>query len=263
MTSSTSVGQMASAALTRLGSKEKKKQKDKEKELAKSSANGDDSDLETITVPMLDSSPGGRKTFKLEINDSVCDSVEDACKSSNKNGAATAEKNSKNILKGEAKVISPPLPAVPPGVKITLPSPCDEDTPVLNLQPSLNKPFVEPTINEGSELISIDEGTAMHNPVQQVENLSRKPPPLPPRGGGKKSGENNVIASPTKLTFAPSTSLHTYPNNTSAVTPRLSVHDTSGTFGGGGGGATPRRLSVALAAASLSEGRNLNYVYLK
>ena len=257
MASTTSIGQIPSSSIA---TSKLEKERTKDKKLFQSTIDGNDSELETITVPMLDSSPGGKKSFRFEKEENCCDNVDtvdhvqlEKTYSDAINGSDCVKRN-----KEVPSVLSKPLPT--PGVKITLPSPSEgsaELAPYLNEsslrevkqhQPSLPTHDEQPLSNTTS---SHPTSTSSSSETQTVSK--RQPPPLPPRGGiAHKSVENNASSS-SKIKLATTLPVNSTINTGTTTIPRLSA-ESAGSVGGMAGSLTPRRLSAA--ATSLSEGKN-------
>ena len=257
--SSISIGQIHSSSTTNSKLNE---QLQNDKKLIRSTMDENDSELETLMVPMLDSSPGGKKTFRIEAleKNSDLDSVDNANIKQTNNKQLNGSNNS---LHDDQDVKHRPLPT--PGVKITLPSPCEgSPQPSSYLkESSLNEAKSDQTNSSQEEAseepllantTNSNQSSASNND-QLKSVLKRQPPPLPPRGVlTNKSSENNyppTSKSSGVQTIIPSTTLPINHLGPSAM-PRLSAESAAG-FGNISGSLTPRRLSVA--ASSLSEGK--------
>ena len=258
--SSISIGQIHSSSTANSKLNE---QLQNDKKLIRSTMDENDSELETLMVPMLDSSPGGKKSFRIETTQkesSDLDTVDnDKIKKTN-----NIEMNGNNDRLTEDKDMKhKPLPT--PGVKITLPSPCEgspQPSSYLN-ETSLNEARSDQTTSSQEEASeepllanttnSNQSSTSNNDQLKSV--LKRQPPPLPPRGVITNKSSDNSYPPTSKSsgvqTMIPSTTLpvnHLGPN----AMPRLSAESAAG-LGSMAGSLTPRRLSVA--ASSLSEGK--------
>ena len=225
--------------------------------------NGHDSELEAITIPMLDSSPGGKKSFRFEKEENGgCDTADYSAvknvhlEKTNINENNEIEENdclsdgNKNI----PIVISKPLPT--PGVQIILPSPCE--TASRQTSPPLHDTSChEITSDTSPSSLQADQQLLNNTKAQQSPPsnfpsndpkpaLKRQPPPLPPRG----IVTQKISSSPSSVVYNESALL---PTNTSGAMSAASSARLSAECAGSAGGMTPRRLSAA--ATSLSEGK--------
>ena len=224
-----------------------------------------DSELETIKVPMLDSSPGGKKSFRIQENEeSTCDIINDVdnVQIEKPNGRLGSDYvNGKHDV---PIVIAQPLPLTP-GVRITLPSPCEGSSAPSSClnesSPQGVKPYTSPLNTQSEQALDTTENQSS-SPSSRTTNepkivVKRQPPPLPPRGvvsHGHKSVENSISSSSC---ISPNTTLPAA-NTTVNVSPQMGQclsAESAGSSAGGGmtGSLTPRRLSAA--ASSLSEGK--------
>ena len=222
-----------------------------------------ESELETITVPMLDSSPGGKKSFRIENSENGCDIVDNVDNAQlEKTDIKTG--NGSDCINGSSDIpirISKPIPT--PGVKITLPSPCEGSATqscCLNESSSHvvkpdNKSQMQTQTDPPPSNSSISNKSSSHEPKSV---LKKQPPPLPPRGIVTHKSVENCAASSSSGTQTNVTPLPA--NNTinigSSPAGRLSAESAVMA-----GSLTPRRLSAA--ASSLSEGKDLLVITLQ
>ena len=267
--SSISIGQLHSSSTTNSKLNE---QMQNDKKLIRSTMDENDSELETLMVPMLEQSPGGNKSLRIEnMEDNSdlenVDSIDNA-KLKNKNNIEV--NGSTDNFDGNQDTKHKPLPT--PGVKITLPSPCEgSPQPTSYLKDSsLNDAKSDITTSSQEEASeepllantnNTNNSSSTSNNEQLKSALKRQPPPLPPRGVlTNKSSENchpPVSKSSAVQTNLPTTTLPINHLGPSAM-PRLSAESSASGFGGMAGTLTPRRLSVA--ASSLSEGKK-TFIY--
>ena len=265
--SSISIGQIHSSSTANSKLNE---QLQNDKKLIRSTMDENDSELETLMVPMLDSSPGGKKSFRIENTDEISDleNVDSVDNAKVKKRNVTEANGSTDSFDTSQDIKHKPLPT--PGVKITLPSPCDgspkpgsylKDSSINEAKSDITTSSQEET-SEEPLLANTNTSNQPTNPNnEQLKSvLKRQPPPLPPRGVLTNKPTENCHPPTSKSsgvqTNVPSVTLpinHLGPN----AMPRLSAESTAG-FGGMAGSLTPRRLSVA--ASSLSEGKqSFNY----
>ena len=256
--SSISIGQLHSSS-TANSKLDEQAQKDK-KLIRPNIMDEHDSELETITVPMLDSSPGGKKSFRIENSENGCDMVDNVDNAQLENTDIKTG-NGSDCINGSSDIpigISKPIPT--PGVKITLPSPCEpSETQSCYLNESSshvvnpdNKSQIQTQTNP-----SLSNSTISSSP-EPKSVLKRQPPPLPPRGVVTYKSVENYAASSSSGT---QTNVKTLPANNnlnvgSSPIPRLSAESAVMA-----GSITPRRLSAA--ASSLSEGKERLVIILQ
>lgn len=256
--SSISIGQLHSSSTANSKLDE---QMQKDKKIIRSTMDEHDSELETITVPMLDSSPGGKKSFRIENRENSCDMVDDVDNVQLEKTDIKDVDGSECVNRSSAGPIGTSKPLPTPGVKITLPSPCEgsgtesvyQNETALHETESDIKTQIQP--NTDPPLINATNSNQPSS-YEPKSVLKRQPPPLPPRGVlANKSVENYAPAS----SFGTQTNVAALPvNNIASVgsspMPLLSA-EYAGGVGAMGGTLTPRRLSAA--ASSLSEGKTL------
>ena len=225
--------------------------------------NGNDSELEAITIPMLDSSPGGKKSFRFEKEEnggSAADysavnnvHLEKTNINENNDESDCLSDGNKNI----PIVISKPLPT--PGVQIILPSPCETSS--RQTSPPLHDTSCHEITSDTSPSSLLADQQLLNNTKAQQSPpsnlpsndpkpaLKRQPPPLPPRGIVTQKLSYNT-SSPSSVVYNESA---LQPTNTSGAMSTASSVRLSAECAGSAGGMTPRRLSAA--ATSLSEGK--------
>ena len=229
--------------------------------------NGHDSELEAITVPMLDSSPGGKKSFRFEKEEnSCCDTADDYSAVKNVHLEKTNINENNDLAENDCIsdgnknipiVISKPLPT--PGVQIILPSPCETASRQTSPPPhdtSCNEITSDTTpLSLLADQQLLNNTKAQQSPPSNFPSndpkpvLKRQPPPLPPRGIVTQKLSYNT-SSPSSVGYNESA---LQPTNTSGAMSAASSARLSAECAGSAGGMTPRRLSAA--ATSLSEGK--------
>ena len=216
---------------------------------------------------MLDSSPGGKKSFRFEKeeNGGCCDTAADYSEIKNVHLEKTNINENNDIAetdflsdgnKNIPIVISKPLPT--PGVQIILPSPCETASRQTSPPPHDTSCHEITSDTSPSSLLAdqqlLNNTKAQQSPPSNFPSsdpkpvLKRQPPPLPPRGIVTQKLSYNT-SSPSSVGYNESA---LQPTNTSGAMSASSAR-LSAECAGSAGGMTPRRLSAA--ATSLSEGK--------